>query len=161
MWWISASRELGSYRCSGVKHKCQDDGRPTSSRALVIEENPVTRKHIVRFTIVGDYPICIEFCYTCKINLTYSSSKMIYFISGIMQCINSLLFLLRAYSDISGCLAQPFDNLLLVNFWFLVLLPQLGSVTHSPLSGPPPGLDSRLSSSLYLPPCLNSKHHKP
>src|SRR6218665_2857219 len=28
------------------------------------------------------------------------------------------------------------------NFCFLVLLPQLGSVTHSPLSAPPPGMDS-------------------
>src|SRR6218665_1189815 len=32
---------------------------------------------------------------------------------------------------------------ILANFWFLMLLPQLGSGTHSPLPAPPPGMYSR------------------
>ena len=36
---------------------------------------------------------------------------------------------------------ESFILLLPVNFWFLVLLPQLGNVVHSPFSAPPPGID--------------------
>ena len=38
--------------------------------------------------------------------------------------------------------AEPFVPLLLASYWCLVLKLQLGSVTHSPLLAPPPGMDS-------------------
>lgn len=37
---------------------------------------------------------------------------------------------------------EPFVLLLLANFWFLVLLPQLGTIAHYPPSVPPPEMDS-------------------
>src|SRR6218665_2494231 len=38
--------------------------------------------------------------------------------------------------------AEPFVPLLLASYWCLVLKLQLGSVAHSPLLVPPPGMDS-------------------
>jgi len=45
---------------------------------------------------------------------------------------------------------EPFAPLLLASYWCLMLLLQLGSVAHSPLLVPPPGMDSPWKSASCL-----------